>query len=310
MAIPRRVRAYTGRHSLVDHIPFRLPVEGKDQPAFMAAFPINADKAKRLIPGDEVHPLRLWGGKGLLVITVINYLDTSIGKYIEYSIAIACTHGPKPAPPILPGALWGLYGTGQYVLDLPVSSEISVKGGKGIWGMPKHQARLDFEVTDRTVSSMYELDGKLGMYVEIENPGKAWFPINLGATNYCEFRGMLWRSRIFFRAKAAFRMFGGAKGRLVIGDLERLQPLKDLEIADQPMFTAFLPAATGVLDDYIEGWFVSFAEPPAEAPEGMEAVVDLTLSEEWPPPPDRSLIKLAESGAKSRPHQPAHTQSR
>ena len=29
---------------------------------------------------------------------------------------------------------------GQYVWDLPVSTEISVKGGKGIWGTPKHQA--------------------------------------------------------------------------------------------------------------------------------------------------------------------------
>ena len=150
--------------------------------------------------------------------------------------------------------------------------------------------------------------GTFRVDVEIENPGKAWFPVNLGATNYCEFRGMLWRSRIFFRSKAAFRMFGGAKGRLVIGDLERLQPLKDLEIADKPMFTAFLPAATGVLDDYIEGWFVSFADAPTVAPEGMEAVVDLGLGQEWPPPPDRSLIKLAESGAGRRA--PAHTQSR
>lgn len=310
MAIPRRIRRSAGRYSLVDHIPYKLPVEGRDQPAFMAAFPINADKARRLIPGDEVHPLRLWGGKGLLVVTVINYLDTSIGKYIEYSIAIACTHGPRPAPPLLPAALWNLYGTGQYVYDLPVSTEISVKGGKGIWGMPKHQARLDFEVTDRTVSSMYELDGKLGMYVEIERPGRAWLPLSIGAANYCEFRGMLWRSRIYFRSKAAFALFGGAKGRLVLGDLERVQPLKELEIAEKPIFTAFLPAATGVLDDYVEGWFVSFPEAPTAPPEGMESVVDLTLSEVWPPPPDRSLIKLAESGAKARPPQPAHTQSR
>jgi len=301
MAIPRRIKRYTGRHSLVDGIPYTLPVEGKDQPAFMAAFPINADKARRLIPGDEVHPLRLWGGRGLLVVTVINYLDTSIGKYIEYSIAIACTHGRRPAPPILPAALWSLWGTGQYVYDLPVSTEISVKGGKGIWGMPKHRASLDFVVTDRTVSSMYEKDGKLGLFVEIERPGKAWFPVNLGAVNYCEFRGMLWRSRIFFRSKAAFALFGKAKGRLVLGDLERVQPLKELEIADSPLFTAFLPAATGVLDDYCESWFVSFDRPPAVAPEGLESVVALGLVEVWPPPPDRSLIALAERGAAARP---------
>jgi hypothetical protein len=267
----------------------------------MAAFPINADRARRLIPGDEVHPLRLWGNTGLLVVTVINYLDTSIGKYIEYSIAIACTHGPRPAPRLLPGLLWNLYGTGQYVYDLPVSTEISVKGGKGIWGMPKHQASLDFVVTDTSLSSMYEKDGKLCTYVEIERPGREWFPLNIGAVNYCGFRGMLWRSRIYFRSKVGFRLFGKARGRFVVGDHPRVQPLKELEIAEQPIFTAYLPAATGVLDDYCEGWFLSFAEPPTHAPEGLESVVDLGLGEVWPPPPDRSLIAQAERGAGARP---------
>ena len=36
-----------------------------------------------------------------------------------------------------------------------------MKGGKGIWGMPKHQANLDFRVDDRTMSSQYDLDGQL-----------------------------------------------------------------------------------------------------------------------------------------------------
>lgn len=297
MAIPKRLRRQAGRYALVDHIPYKLPVEGRDQPAFMAAFPINADRARHLIPGDEVHPLRLWGNRGLLVVTVINYLDTSIGKYIEYSIAIACTHGPRPAPPLLPGLLWNLYGTGQYVVDLPVSTEISVKGGKGIWGMPKHRASLDFVADDRQISSMYELDGQLCTYVEIERPGREWFPLNIGAVNYCGFRGMTWRSRIYFRSKVGFRLFGGARGRFVVGDHPRVQPLKALEIAERPLFTAFLPAATGVLDDYCEGWFTNFAEPPTVAPEGLESVVDLGLGEVWPPPPDRSLIPAPGRGA-------------
>ena len=40
------------------------------------------------------------------MITVIDYRVTDIGKYIEFSIAIACTHGRKPAPPILPALLF------------------------------------------------------------------------------------------------------------------------------------------------------------------------------------------------------------
>ena len=133
MPVRKRIRDYEGRHALIDGIPFRLPVNCVNSPVLMAIFTIDADKARQLIPGNEVHPLRLWK-RGLLVITVIDYLQTNIGKYIEFSIAIACTHGKKPAPPLLPAVLQKFYGVGQFVYDLPVSTEISVKGGNGIWG--------------------------------------------------------------------------------------------------------------------------------------------------------------------------------
>ena len=84
----------------------------------------NKIKAQALLPGNELYALRLWN-RGLLVVTVINYLQTTIGKYIEYSIAIACTHGAKRPPRLLPGLFMGPFSTGQYVVDLPVSSEIS-----------------------------------------------------------------------------------------------------------------------------------------------------------------------------------------
>src|ERR1700687_1750596 len=136
--IPRRIRRQAGRYALVDGIPFELPVNSEHTPALMALFSIDADKAKELIPGNEIYPFRLWR-RGVLAITVVDYQITDIGKYIEFSIALACTHGATPAPRLLPGLLMRHYGTGQFVYDLPVSTEISVKGGKGIWGRPKPQ---------------------------------------------------------------------------------------------------------------------------------------------------------------------------
>ena len=99
--LPRRLRAQRGRHALVDGIPFELPVHSEQTPALMAAFPIDAARAQRMLPGNELHVFK-WRGKALLMITVVDYRVTSIGKYIEFSIAIACTHGPRPAPPLLP----------------------------------------------------------------------------------------------------------------------------------------------------------------------------------------------------------------
>lgn len=116
MGIPQRIRQQTGLYSLVDGIPFELPVNSDKTPALMAVFTINADRAKELLPGKELRPFRLWN-KGLLLITVIDYRITDIGKYIEFSIGIACTQGAKPSPPLIPGLLMKQFNTGQYVFD-------------------------------------------------------------------------------------------------------------------------------------------------------------------------------------------------
>jgi hypothetical protein len=255
-----------------------------DTPALFAAFKIDPARAKDLLAGDEVHPFRL-GSKGLLVITVVDYLFTDIGKYIEYSIAIACTHGSRPAPPFLPGLFKGHYGTGQYVFDLPVSTEISVKGGKGIWGMPKHQANLNFEIGEDVVSSQYDEDGMLGMRIEIDRPKRLKVPINIAAVNYCQFRGMLMKSYIYFQGSMAVGLGRGARARLYIGDHPRVQPLKTLGIDPKPLFTGFITGAKGVLDDHYEGWFLSYGGPAPEPPEGLESVAELGLAQQWLDPP-------------------------
>ncbi|MCS4436923.1 acetoacetate decarboxylase family protein [Aquiflexum gelatinilyticum] len=282
---PNRIKRYQGRHALVDGIPYIMPVSARNSPALMAGFTCDWEKANALLPGNEIHALRLPNGKATLLITVINYLDTSIGKYIEYSIAIGCTHGPKPAPRILNAMMLKTYGTGQYILDLPVSSEVSVKGGKGIWGMPKHKANLDFKVTEDRVTSQYEKDGQFAFRIEIERPKSASLKLKVGATNYCRFRNMLMASYIYFDTKAGVNLFGKAKGKLFIGDHPNVSFLRDIDINPDPYFTLFMPKANGILDDHFDCWFMTYDEPQTEMPEGLESIYNLGLSEDWLPDP-------------------------
>ncbi|CAN5709131.1 MAG: acetoacetate decarboxylase family protein [Gemmatimonadetes bacterium] len=296
MAAPRRLKRQEGRHALVDGIPFTLPVGSRRSPALMAAFPINADRARELLPGNELHPLR-WGKMGFLLVTVIDYRETNIGKYIEYSIGIACTHGRRPVSLPLAALFQKRTGLGQYVVDLPVSSEVSVKGGKGIWGMPKHQANLDFIIGDRTVSSRYDLDGQMVMKVEIERPTKSWLPVNAGAVNFCQFRGMLMKSYIYFKGHLGFSLLKKGAARITLGDHPRAEPLRRLQIGGNPLFTGFFPETAGVLDDHFEGWFLHYERPPTQQPEGFESVIDLGLGEEWlPPPGSEEAAELARTG--------------
>lgn len=286
MGRPRRLEQQTGRYALVDGISFELPVRSEQTPALMAAFSIDPEKAARLLPGNELHPLRVWR-KALLVVTVVNYQITNIGKYIEFSIAIACTHGSRPAPRVLPLLMQRTYGTGQYVYDLPVSTEISVKGGKGIWGMPKHQANLDFLVNDEWVSSQYDLDGQLAMRIDVRRPDRAWLPVSTRGTNYCAFRGMLMASYIYFQGRLGLHFMRPGSARLTLGSHPRVQALKALEIEERPLFAGFFPETHGVLDDHFECWFMSEERPPASQMEGMRSVVDLGQSQQWLAPPKR-----------------------
>lgn len=282
---PNRIKRYQGRHALVDGIPYIMPVSARNSPALMAGFTCDWEKANALLPGNEIHALRLPNGKATLLITVINYIDTSIGKYIEYSIAIGCTHGSKPAPRIMNAMMLKTYGTGQYILDLPVSSEVSVKGGKGIWGMPKHKANLDFKVTDTKVTSQYEKDGQFAFRIEIDRPKSASLKLKIGATNYCRFRNMLMASYIYFDTKAGVNLFGKAKGKLFIGDHPNVSFLRDIDINPDPYFTVFMPKANGILDDHFDCWFMTYDEPQKVMPEGLESIYNLGLSEDWLPDP-------------------------
>lgn len=287
MQIPERITRQQGRSALVDGIPFQLPVVCAPSPVIMAAFTIDLRKAAAVMPGRELFPLQLPNDRGVLLVAVIDYQQTTIGKYIEFSIGIACTHGAEPAPPLLPAALMNLFGTGQYVVDLPVSSEVSVKGGKGIWGMPKHQANLDFKLDGQSASSAYELDGMPAVRLDIDLPTSPAIPVRSAAVNYCAFRGMLMKSTIYMKGSARISLMDKGSARLTIGTHPRVRVLKDLDISPDPLMTAFIAEATGTLDDHIEAWFLDYERVPATAPEGLESVINLGRSEEWLAPPRR-----------------------
>ncbi len=287
MPIPKRVKNYSDKYAFVDGISFKLPVGATESPALMAAFECDYEAAAKLMPS-EIHPVRLLNGKAVFVVTIIDYRKTSIGKYVEYSLALACTKGSKPAPKLLPAVFMKTYKTGQFILDLPVSSEISVKGGKGIWGMPKHKANLDFIISDDLVTSTYEKDGKFAFRIEMKKPKSPTLKLNIGSVNYSHFRNMIIASYIYFNSKASINLFKSAQAKLFIGDHPRMDKLKTLHINPKALFTAFLPSSTGTLDDHFECWFATYDNPQINESEGLETVFGLTNNEDWLPAPSIS----------------------
>ncbi len=287
MAIPRRQKEIEGKHSYVDGIRFEMPVNSWEASAMLAAFPCNYEAAAALIPESYIHPLKFFS-KALLAVTVIDYRKTDIGSYIEYSIAIVCTKGRRPAPPLLPALFQKAYGTGQFVYDLPVSTEVSVKGGKGIWGMPKHQANLDFKTGKKWASSQYDLDGQMVSRFDVRMPKRFPIPLSMGAANYCQFRGMIMRSFIYFKGRVGPHFMKRGSARFILGDHPRADRLRTLEHRPEPIFAAYIPSVNGVLDDYFDCWFITAKERPEEPfGEGLETTYPLGYAQDWLSPPKR-----------------------
>jgi Acetoacetate decarboxylase (ADC) len=287
MALPKRQDRLAGRSALVDDIPFTMPVNSLDSPALMAAFTCDADAAQKLLAGEELQIVRLPRNRGLLVVTVIDYRTTDIGPYVEFSVALGVTQGASRKPLLSTVLFQKRSGTGQYVWDLPVSSKVSVKGGRGIWGMPKHQASLDFRVEDHQMSSQYDLDGELCMRITV-NRSRLRVPLkHFAAVNYCAFRGMLFKSYIYFTDKAEVAVGPLAHAQLLLGPHKRMDPLRNLDLNDRPLFTATLPHSHGVLDDHFEAWFLTSEKviDITDPPEGLEQVYGLPKDESWLSPP-------------------------
>ena len=287
MGLPARQKRIAGRHALVDGIRYEMPIDSWEASAVMAGFACDSEAARRLLPPGDVHPFRLWSN-AMLIVTVIDYRQTDIGSYIEYSLAIACTKGAKPAPRLLPGLLLSVYGTGQYVVDLPVSTEVSVKGGRGIWGMPKHRAPLDYREGRNWISAQYDLDGQMVTRLDVRRPRNTNFPLNMGARNYCAFRGMIYRSYIYFRGRAGLHINKRGSARLVLGDHPKADWIRSLGCAEDALFAAYIPSVRGVLDDYLESWFITPpSAPDGPLSEGLEATYPLGYGQEWLPAPKR-----------------------
>jgi hypothetical protein len=98
---------------------------------------------------------------------------------------------------------------------------------------------------------------------------------------------MLSKSYIYLRGRMGVTLMSDSGVSLLLGDHPRIDPIRALDIDPRPIFTGFVPAMGGVLDDHIETWFQLSDSPPEPPAIGVRDVVDLGLSQEWLAPPDR-----------------------
>ena len=128
--------------------------------------------------------------------------------------------------------------------------------------------------------------------IDVPRPKKTRWPGRISGVGYGAWRGLLTRSRVRLRGKAGLAWRRRRTSSLVLGDHPRAEPLHRLNVAPHPIFTCFMPSATGVLDDYVESWFLTGDDAPPTPDFDLDDVINLTESTERLDPPDREATTV------------------
>lgn len=162
-------------------ITFKTPFFIRDAHVTGAVFICDYDKAKALV-GHSHQPIRTPFNKALFSIQCIEYKETDIGPYCEVALSILLWpkgDGFRRAMESVLSLIKSNFHT--YVFQLPVTTELSVAGGKGILKYPKFLADITFR--DTGVHRICTLRDKntLELILEFECPKsiRSRFPVNL-----------------------------------------------------------------------------------------------------------------------------------
>ncbi|MBB2990645.1 acetoacetate decarboxylase [Mycolicibacterium iranicum] len=129
------------QHTIGDTV-LTMPVRVRTAHQHTAMFVVDADAAQRMIDYSGLRVCRFGrqNRRALVVLMLMRYEDTDLGRYYEYGTNVMVN------PPEAPGAtgLQALQSAGAFVHHLPVDQSFTLEAGRTIWGYPKLMA--DFTV--------------------------------------------------------------------------------------------------------------------------------------------------------------------
>ena len=131
--------------------PGKTPTFYYDGASMTAVFPARYSALREWMPDRTYVPARLAPGLGVVAITCLTYRDTDVGPYNEVMIGIPLNEpGDRvnlPGRALVAAALRGRQPA--FVWQLPVTTDIALRGGVDFYNFPKFIAGIEFtETTD------------------------------------------------------------------------------------------------------------------------------------------------------------------
>lgn len=110
---------------------------------------------------DDLVPLRLPGGRGLVLLLVVDYVANPLGDYDEVVVGLAAQPRRAARVPALRRAgdlLRGRFGV--WIQHMAVNQAFTQEAGRTIWGYPKTLDELAFRHDGATATCAWARDGQ------------------------------------------------------------------------------------------------------------------------------------------------------
>jgi len=129
------------RRVLSDGTECPLPIRYFDVQCLVATFLTDLDRATELLKDTSLLAVSQEDGKAAVVLYCIEYRITDIGPYNEVGLTVLAAAPGDPIP-------------ANYVVNLPVTTAVSNRAGREIWGYNKFVAAIDVKSEGKKFSTV------------------------------------------------------------------------------------------------------------------------------------------------------------
>ncbi|MDO9264924.1 MAG: acetoacetate decarboxylase family protein [Desulfosalsimonadaceae bacterium] len=227
----------------------KLPIFYYDTTSMTAIYTASTARIRAYLPSDILHPVELYPGRCLAVLSAFEYRKTDIGPYNEFSLATLVSCGKRGLPGLTLADQMLRNEMHLFILSLPVDSEVARRGAVELSGYPKFLADFSWSADDRSLACEVSVGGKPLIRMRGQK-----LPTSQGrmlhSVVYTQFQNCLLKANLYIDPLEFAQSFSRKNVSIEIGDGHELcHLLKDLRMGGQPLGYQFSPLSRAILFD-------------------------------------------------------------
>lgn len=186
---------------------------------------------------DDLAPVRLPGGLGVVLLLAIDYVDNPLGAYDEVVVGLAARPVAMRGGPVV-GIADVLRGrVGVWIQHMAVSQSFTREAGETIWGYPKTLDDLAIDHSGARAHTRWGRDG--ATILEVSQPTTGFLPApTLPVTTYTRIGDVTMQTTLRARSRGVGVAVTGV--RTDLGEHPVADELADLGVGRRPIAAAWL----------------------------------------------------------------------